>query len=147
MADGVIRFPFVHWWMYGGTFDLPQEVRTHWILVDGAPLDPNELGGWLPRYKTIGLLENQLALHANTGYGQAQSVEWLNNTIDPYVLKHLPTAIRSIIIERVFNQPLEEREWQSWLTQLMQRELPSASSIEVAHYCIMLPELEYCDVK
>jgi hypothetical protein len=71
-ADGVIRFPFVHWWMYSAPFTPPDSVRVLTYVPRGGE-------GPAPRLalKRRELLELQATRAAGEGHGDAAARAWM----------------------------------------------------------------------
>jgi hypothetical protein len=76
--DGVIRFPFVHWWMYSGPFDAPDRVVLHGYAVRGDAVggkaDPGLDTAPLKARESLDLA---LDRHAQGGHQSAGSVQWI----------------------------------------------------------------------
>ncbi len=140
-SDGVIRFPFVHWWMYGGEFLLPEHSTVHWVSSDSIPLDPALLGGRLPRYKTIGLLENQMAMRSKEGYGQIAAEEWIKGKAGEWMGDWLPERSYEKVSARIVPMEPDSLAWQAWLDRVAHHQLPEGQCVTPAIYCIEYPEL------
>lgn len=80
--DGVIRFPFVHWWMYSAPFHAPDSVVLRGYRF-GQPdtIENTPHADCSPPLKARESLELALARASGEGYGDRPAQAWMNGTM------------------------------------------------------------------
>jgi len=136
--DGVIRFPFVHWWMYAQPFPVPDSIDLVWLATPEGPLDPSALGGWQARHAVIGLLENQLPRFAGEGYGDAAAQAWMTQRVGPAMDRYLPAQAAGQWQARILPPTPDSAAWTAWLTRLTAAQLPAKTRIWPTTYRVHL---------